>query len=224
MRFPFPCQFVLACAVVTLVSLNASSAKAEGKWESVGLQEGVQVSRMQVEGSGAMAFRGEVVADVDIARIVAVFVEPKERPHWVDRYHSHKTVERGERHEIYRIRFGLSFPVTDRDYVLDSRVEVDEPKRVFVTRIKSITDARAPVDDCCVRAQTHNTFYRFEALPGGKTRMQVEVHTDPKGLLPKWLVNRIQKGWPSKTLNGLVARARRPEVKPHPRFAAWASP
>jgi hypothetical protein len=61
-----------------------------------------------------------------------------------------------------------------------------------------------------VRAQACGTYYKFEAFRGKtKTKLTVEVHTDPKGMLPSWLVNAIQKGWPSKTLNGLVKRARK---------------
>jgi len=33
-----------------------------------------------------------------------------------------------------------------------------------------------------------------------------EVHTDPKGSLPKWLVNLVQKSWAHTTLMGLRAQ------------------
>jgi hypothetical protein len=72
-----------------------------------------------------------------------------------------------------------------------------------------------------VRAVVHNTYYRFEALPDGRTKLMVEVHTDPKGSLPSWLVNRIQRDWPSKTLNGLIDRTKKSPAAPHPHFNGW---
>jgi hypothetical protein len=66
------------------------------------------------------------------------------------------------------------------------------------------------------------TYYRFEAIPGtNKTTLEVEVHTDPKGMLPSWLVNIIQKKWPSKTLLTLAKVASDASVEPHPDFIHW---
>ena len=209
--------------VLLLVLLFPTAAFAgSGKWEYLGTEDGVRVSRMAVDGSDVLAFRSEMVADIAIGQLIAVFVDPNERKHWVDRYADHKVLDRTERSERYWIKFGLPFPVSDRDYVLQSDIEVDDAKRVFITRIKSVEDRRAPVNDCCVRATVHKTYYRFEPVPGSnKTRLIVEVHTDPKGLIPNWLVNRIQRDWPSTTLSGLVKRASRSGIKPHPHFANW---
>jgi hypothetical protein len=211
-------------AALLLVSLTSTLAWAssKGKWENIGTSDNVKVSRMQVEGNSVFAFRGETVADVHIAKLVAVFVDPNERKHWVDRYDTHKTLERNERTEIYWIKFKLPFPVSNRDYVLHTEAKLDPDKRIFTANIKSIVDSRKPEDSCCVRAETFNTFYRFEAIPGeAKTRMMVEVHTDPKGLLPTWLVNRIQKDWPSKTLSNLIKHTQASKKTPRAELANW---
>lgn len=198
-----------------------SEAWASGKWESMGTSDGVRLSRMDVEGSSVVAFRGETVADVKMGKLIAVFIDPNERRHWVDRYDDHRTLERSDTHEVYWIKFALPFPVSNRDYVLRTTVSTDDDKKVFTARIRSVTDNRKGEDSCCVRAVVHNTYYRFEALADGRTRMSVEVHTDPKGSLPAWLVNRIQRDWPSKTLNGLIDRTKKSSATPHPHFDGW---
>jgi len=78
-----------------------------------------------------------------------------------------------------------------------------------------------PEQDCCVRANAYRTYWRLEALPGGRTKAEVEVFTDPMGLLPSWLINLIQADWPSNTLIGLHKRATQGDLKPHPDAAAW---
>ena len=75
--------------------------------------------------------------------------------------------------------------------------------------------------DCCVRAEVKGTYYNFTALSAKRTKLEVEVHTDPKGLLPNWLVNLIQKKWPSKTLSGLIRHARKGNAS-HPKEALLA--
>ena len=112
--------------------------------------------------------------------------------------------------------------MSDRDYVLQVNGEVDSRARVLTARIHSVEMESKPPKDCCVRATVFETYYRFEAIPGmGKTRVAVEVHTDPKGWIPTWLVNIVQKNWPRKTLTNLIAAAKEPNVPSHPDYKSW---
>lgn len=222
-RFPV---IRLVLSLAALVSLALPATAFAGGWESVGTIDGVRVWRKQVEGSKKLAFRGEVTANVHIAKVISVFGDSKSRRYWVDRWKADKELEvKSPFERTYWIRFGLPFPVSDRDYVLHTKAEVDNDKRVLTARIKSVPHRAKGIDDCCVRGEVTSTYYRFEAVQGGeKTKLAVEVHTDPRGMLPSWLVNLIQKGWPAKTLNGLVRAAQRPTVTPHPRFVDWHKP
>lgn len=213
----------LIAVALFLVSL-APAAVAAQEWESVGDIDGVKVWKKEVEGSSLMAFRGVVTANVEIGQIMAVFSDPARRKDWVAKYADDKNLEVGPGFQEYWIHFNTPFPVSDRDYVLRSDGVSDTEKRIFTCNIKSVNRKDAPKNDCCVRANLHGTYYRFEALPGPtpRTRLTVEVHTDPKGMLPNWLVNMIQKKWPSETLNSLVRESKKGK-KSHPDFADWHS-
>ncbi|MEY3013680.1 MAG: hypothetical protein RIT45_2415 [Pseudomonadota bacterium] len=219
-------SFPRFAACVLWLGLLAAAPAFAGGWESVGTIDGVRVWRKQVEGSKKLAFRGEVVRDVHIAKVLSVFADSKSRRYWVDRWKDDRELEvKNKLERTYWIRFGLPFPVSDRDYVLHTKAEVDSTKRIVIARIKSVQHKGKGVDDCCVRGEVTSTYYRFEAVPGSeRTKLVVEVHTDPKGMLPSWLVNLIQKGWPAKTLNGLVRAAQRPTVTPNPSFVDWHKP
>jgi hypothetical protein len=211
----------LALTGVVVAVLTGSSALAGDSWTPLGTTDGVQVSRKEVSGSDILAFKGTTVTDIPIGQVMAVFLEPKERKHWVDRFAEHETFDIAVDTETYRIRFALPFPISDRDYVLRAVGKRDKEKGVYTVNIKSVNQPSAPANDCCVRAQVYGTYYRFETVDGGKgTRMTVEVHTDPKGLLPVWLVNMIQEDWPSKTLSSLIARAKEKKTM-RKDFADW---
>ncbi len=202
------------------VGLLCGTAAAEGgKWEKVGKKDGVMVHKKEVPNSDLLAFRGVVVHDVHIGKIMTSFIDENQRSKWVDRYAAHKTLNKTDTTQTYWIKFSLPFPISDRDYVLYSEGHPDKDKKVVTTKIKSVTNSKAPEKDCCVRAEVYGTYYKFEALPGGKTKLTVEVHTNPKGLLPGWLINSIQEDWPSKTLNALVKQAQTQEI--HPGYADW---
>ena len=209
-------------ALLVSLSLTAlcglSELRAEG-WSSLGVIDGVKVSRKIVEGSPLFAFRGERVADIPLDVLIATFSNPKERRHWVDMYKEHTTFEKTEMKEVYWIRFDLPPLISDRDYVLESVAKIDKEAGRLSVEIKSVEHPKAP-KGCCVRAEVKRTYYQFTALSRTKTKLEVEVHTNPKGLLPGWLINLIQKKWPAKTLNHLYQRAKKVN-KSHDRIRAW---
>jgi len=201
---------------------NAQAAETDG-WEVISTDDGFTTKRKSIEGSDILAFRGETIVDTPISKILSIFLDASRRGEWVDRYHtSGELIVKNDWERTYWIRFGLPFPISDRDYVLSASANVDEARRVVTANIKSVENVKRPADDCCVRAEAMGTYYRFEAIPGtNKTKMEVEVHTNPKGMLPSWLVNIIQKKWPSKTLLTLAKVAADPSVEPHPDFIHW---
>lgn len=211
---------VLACTLLMLLFVPLS-ASAQG-WKSLGDIDGVNVWKKEVEGSGLLAFRGEVTADVSIGQLMAVFTNHKRRKDWVAKHRDNKQLEQGPGFQEYWISFKAPFPVSDRDYVLRAEGFPDPDARVFTVKIKSVNRKDAPENDCCVRAQLNGTYYRFEALrgPTPRVKMTVEVHTDPKGMLPNWVVNMIQKKWPSDTLNNLVKQAKKESI-PHADYIDW---
>jgi hypothetical protein len=216
-------QLMCVAAVMALCIGHADAAK----WEYVSGDDGVRVYRKQVKGSNVFAFKGVTTKNIHIGKILEIFNTTSLRKDWVDRFHSTKDLKQvGPNERIYWIRFGLPFPISDRDYVLSTKGNFDAEKRSFTARIKSVNHSGRPINDCCERGKAFGTYYKFEALPGPKprTRMMVEVHTDPKGMLPGWLVNMIQKKWPRKTLNGLFKRSNKKGVGVYASVADWHNP
>lgn len=210
--------------IAVLFFTNIAHA-ADASWETLSVDDGFTTQRKVVPGSDMFAFRGEMVTDVSIAELMTVFLDTDRRKDWVDKFESSSDLSAdGEFSKTYYIRFNLPYPITDRDYVLSAVGKIDDANRVVTTLIKSVDHQKAPVDDCCVRANALGTFYRFAQLPNGKTKLEVEVHTDPKGSLPSWLVNIIQKSWPRKTLQALVREAKKAGIPKHATFAHWDAP
>lgn len=210
-----------AALLLTLIG-RVADAKTPDGWEYIGTDRNVTLYKKTVEGSDLVAFRGVTYADLHIGKLYGVLREPKERPNWVDRYANDETYIRTAERQVYWIHFGLPWPVSDRDYVLESVAKLDPERGRVTVNIESTEHEKKPPDDCCVRAIVKRTYYEFTAIPGEeKTKLIVEVHTDPKGSLPTWLVNLIQKTWPSKTLDGLVQRTRALNPEPFAPMATW---
>lgn len=192
-----------------------------GDWKQIDDTEGIVTSRKEVEGSSMLAFRGEGDSAVPIGKIVAVLLDPTLGPEWVDLQVKSVELARPSATEsrLYQV-YDLSWPISDRDYVLRRKVSFDPAAKVVTVTYNSVEDAAMPEQDCCVRATAHRTYWRLTATPTG-THLEVEVHTDPKGMLPAWMVNMVQKGWPRNSITGLTTRANQGDVAPDPRTNAW---
>ena len=58
-----------------------------------------------------------------------------------------------------------------------------------------------------VRGQLDRLVYKLEKLESNQTRVTVEIMVNPKGVLPNFMINLIQKEWPITTLRQLNAQA-----------------
>jgi len=207
-----------------LVAWSSSSAHAQDRqgWDKLGTKQGVEVERKVMPGSPLFAFRGEGVFDLDIGRLVSVLKNPHIAAEWVDLMKEHTVLKTlGENTNLIYESYGLPWPISDRDYLMHEKYGYDAEKKVFTIEFESVEDAMKPPQDDHVRAIAFRTYWRLTMVDADTTRIEVEVFTDPKGALPAWLINLIQKDWPWKTIDGLVNRAKKPDVTPDATIAAW---
>ena len=179
-------------------------------WEQIDDDQGVRVYKRDVQGSPLVAFRGETVIDAPVEKLLWVLADNAHRTDWVDRLEKSVLLEQSGRYEyiVYQ-HFDLPFPISDRDYVYRARAVKEAGKVVLY--MESVEHPKAPAT-VGVRANLIRSKYELISKGKGSTIVIVEIHTDPGGLVPTWLVNLIQKSWPMKTLTALRHQVSKPYV------------
>jgi hypothetical protein len=212
-------------AVVVLLLAGSLGHAKGGQWEEINDEDGIKVFRKEVPGSDIVAFRGETVIDAPIQKVVWILADNEHRTEWVDRLYISTTLEKSSPYDyvLYQA-FKLPVIISNRDYVYRGKLDMDADSGVVTLHMSSTEHPKAP-ETVGVRANLINSRYTLTPIEGGKmTWIEVEIHTDPKGLIPTWLVNLIQKSWPFKTLSGIRAQVEKPHVQeyvlPHPMPAA----
>jgi len=212
---------VLIGVLSLLVSAPVQAGGGAG-WDALGTKSGVQVERKVMPDSPLFAFRGEGTFDVDIGRLVSVLKNADIAVEWVDLMTEHTVLKQvGENKNLIYESYGLPWPISDRDYLMHEQYNYDDAKKVFTISYESVEDAAKPPREDHVRAMAFRTFWRLTMVDSDTTHVEVEVFTDPKGSLPAWLINLIQKDWPWKTIDGLVKRSQKNDVIPDAAMAAW---
>lgn len=211
----------MLAALVLLVCAPSAQAAPAG-WETISTADAVEVARKTVEGSPLFAFRGEGVVAAPIAKVYATVVDNAHSHQWVDMLQPVATLKgAGTDDRVVYQHYDLPWPVQDRDYVLRMRTSLDPAAKVATVQFGSTTDPARPDQDCCVRGEVVRTFWKLEALPGGQTKVTIEVQTDPKGSLPAAIVNMVQKDWPYNTVTGLRRQVAAGVAGAEPRLADW---
>lgn len=181
-------------------------------WEQTGEDDGVTLFRKEVADSPVVSFRGYTVIDAPMTKIAQVLDDSSRRKEWVANVVEAYTVKRINplvRWEYNQTEGSILFQ--DRDFVFTAVNEINRKKREMWIRLKSGELAELAPKDGVQRGELlSSTYYLREVEPGAKTFVQVEISADPKGNIPKWLVNLFQKKWPVKTLNGIRDQVKKP--------------
>ena len=193
---------------------NAMTAKDD--WKEINNKDGIVVHYKPITGSNIFAFRGQAIVPASVAKVCKVLDDNDGRLEWVDMIIKSVELERSNEHQVtYYTAFKPPFPVVKRDYVVKAEWTCFPNDKLVVLDMASTEHRNAP-PTVGVRANLESSRYLMQDMGNGSTDVTVEIHTDPKGKLPKAIVNLIQREWPYKTLRDLrkfVAKA--PDIE-HP--------
>ena len=194
---------------------GATLCLAQNDWELLNDEDGIKVWRRDVENSPIVALKGEAVIDAPIAKVANVLDDTSRKPEWVCNGVEAKNVRIISPTE--RIEYNHTtapWPVSDRDFVFHAQVKADRKAKTLVFELKSVVDPAMPVDESkAVRGELLDSSYTLTQLDAKHTRLVVEIQADPKGSVPKWVVNLFQKSWPRKTIEGIRAQCAKSDVK-----------
>ena len=158
-------------------------------------------------------YRGTMTMPISIERIAYVLDDTESKKEWVSRLKEETRLEENisSNLSIAYQHYNLSWPVSDRDYVIESKWTVMKDMKLptAILSIKSIIRDDVPEIEGRVRGKLDLLVYKLEKLKSNQTRVTVEIMVNPKGLLPNFMINLIQKEWPITTLRQLNAQALR---------------
>ena len=196
-----------------------SLASTPPAWELTGEKNGIKTFRREMPGSPIVAFRGEGTIDAPLEKVVSVLLNSARATEWVDSLESCKILRhQGPHSHVEYHHIGTPFVMKDREFVSKVTTEIDPKSKTFRLRYQPTEDALAPKTDY-VRGELTDSSYTLQSIDGGtRTRAEIEIFADPKGLVAKWIVNFFQSSWPQNTLEAMRKESARADIGPLPEF------
>jgi len=196
---------------------------ARGEWVKVKEAKEVQVFEQKSDSSHLMVFRGEGLVRAPIARVASVIFDSERAKEWVDDLAETRIVKWYNETDYLEYDHMLApIFVSDRDFLTRVNMQFDAEKSQLVFQMSNPEPADIPEElrkSKWVRGDLNGTKYTLTSVDDGKATFVVgEVHGDPKGALPIWLVNMFQRNWPIETLVHLRRQVAKNDVKDSPKM------
>jgi hypothetical protein len=201
-----------------LLHLNSLFADFNPDWKKIETKDNVEIFRGDIIGSKIVAFRGASVIGASMPKVLSVIHDVSRMKEWMSDIKEVKLLERTSQFEkIEYNRTKAPWPLSDRDFVYETKINVDKALKSVEILIKSIEHKDAPEVKGVIRGELFKSRYFLKSLNGGEdTYLEVEILADPKGSVPKWVVNLFQSKWPVATVNGIRKIALEENFKIHP--------
>ena len=163
-----------------------------------------------------------------VSAILAVFSDVPHATEWMDSCNGSRSVEDiSDSEKVVYNRTHAPWPVADRDAVLHNIARFDAAAERVELDFWSVEDKKEPPVKGVVRMPFLRGHWILSPSADGRTtRVEYQVHANPGGALPNWLVNYVSRDLPFKTIEGLRAQVKRrhyPEFEAHmkERFAQY---
>jgi START domain len=206
-------SLLLSLVVVALFAATPLPALAGlGGWEQIRTEDGILVSKKEVEGSPFVAFRGEGDVRAPVLSVASVLVDVPREQEWMDSVVEARILRKvSDTEYIMYSHLGTPPTMSDRDFVMDVTLTVDAAAQSVTVKMHSVDDASAPKTGY-VRALLTDSVFVLTPAAGGGTHVVAEIHCDPKGSIASWIVNLFQRGWGYNTIKSLRKQVAKPGI------------
>lgn len=189
-----------------LLFLSASAllfgATKMENWKLEKDKEGIQVYTRAVDWSNTREFKGVSNFSSSLQQLVGIMKDPSHYSYWMFNTSDCKLVKTVNENDFYTYAVNEApWPVSDRDNVTRMQISYPSPN-IAVIKMTAAPDM-VPEKDGVVRIKEMSGYWQFEDLGNGKILVTQQVHCNPGGNVPSWLVNSSIVDNPFNTIKGM---------------------
>lgn len=195
----------LFLSLIFLSTHNAYSfVDDKGTWKHVKERDGVNVYTKSNDDSPIKFLRATAIVDAPVGKVTAILRNIENAPKWLPRLLKRKYVKNiSDQEAVLYDHQKMPWPVSDRELVVHHKLSLSADKKSLELNFKSIDAKDAPHIDGNVVAMIYYGKILFSPKGENKTAIQMTMHIDPKGSIPKWVVNMLQVSMPYDFLYNL---------------------
>lgn len=182
---------VVFFSLPALACLGSASALEDEGWTLVANDDGIEVYARSLPHSPVREVRATTEIPATPDRVFAVLLDSDRFVEFMPYIEEVRTVARDNSSTWYLYQ-RISPPlVSDRDYTLRHQRIEDPQQGRYELRWEAANERGPKTRDRVVRVEICTGSYVVAGIDGGaRSQLTYQLHTDPGGMLPKWLADR----------------------------------
>ena len=198
--------------IIFLFSFSLNSFANAKNWRAQDIESNtVKVWTKPIADSEFMAFKGSVMVQASVERILEVITNQESYPEW---YHNNKLTKQikklSSNQTINYSVIKAPWPVTYRDSVTLSTQKRLADGSIEIT-LKSKPNAY-PLQKDLIRIRAISGYWKLTKIAPQITKVTLQISAEPGGRIPSWLANSIVIDMPLYTLTNLKNRVEDSEL------------
>lgn len=168
-----------------LLLISFIYAAPVNKWEQKYVKDNITVFSREVPGSDFIASRAEMVVNSQLANLLDLINNFDEYPDFIHNCKSAKLINKSGNSYVAYLTFDAPWPLTDRDVYIQLIVNKEAEK--VVISLKDLE--KYSTKKGYVRIEDLNGKWLLDPLGSSQVKVVFEIHIDPGGSVPSWVVN-----------------------------------
>jgi hypothetical protein len=178
-------------------------------WRLESDDAGILLYSSRVEGTSIVPFKAVMSIPASIEEVAAVLEDMPRRSEWVARFGGSVLLERrGDYDRTEYVLMRMPWPLSDRTARVRVSVSVSDDRSLVSIVGRSVRSPRRPDLPEFVRAEVYESTFQM-VKRARSTEVTALAFVDPRGNLPKWVVNLFTGGEARRTLQGLRRQVER---------------
>ncbi len=196
--------------IVLLFSISIGFGQSE--WELKKDKDGIKVYTREVEGSSLKAFKAITVMDGKLSSFVAVLKDVKSYSELFGDMTEAEIIEMQDTFQVHSSVSGAPWPVSDRYGVYSNTYSQRYDHKTVTVKVNALQGYIADKEDK-VRITEAEGQWIFHPVEYNKVEVTFEMHVDPGGNIPKWVLNMFLVDTPYNDLKTLRERVKLPQYQ-----------
>lgn len=186
-----------------LLTCVACNSHAATPWEKIKDKNGIIVFASKSDNSDIIKVKTQITIDASLTHIQQILDNAPMRNQWIPYLAQSRIIHRfSDNERLEYSRFSAPWPASDRDFVYRMTLLHQDDDKISYSMISEV-HSLMPENKNIVRAELIKSIYTLTAIDSQQTKVELIFQADPKGWLPVWIINIIQKALPYLMLKNL---------------------
>ena len=189
----------------TVILISFAYSQKTDNWELIVDQDELKVYRGKREKNNIYPIRGDYHTPHTPAQVVAVLLDIVNKPKWLPKLAKTRLIKQFDsRRWIEYAEIDVPWPCRNRDIIFELSLDINDDFSKAVFHLKSVLN-----DTVYKKSNIRAIVYESKMIitynqQTKKSFIQSESFVDPKGSIPKWIVNLFQKSQTIKIAKALT--------------------